>query len=149
MRCQFFMSVEIILLNQDQEVFLLQRQNTGHGDGYYSLPCGHVEPSEGVLGAAIREAYEEMGVVIERNDLEHACVMYRKSRPGTPQAREYIDHFFICRRWANTPYNAEPHKAAEAAFFKLDKLPMPFLPYVMKGMEHALSGCHFLEYEDP
>lgn len=141
------MSVEIILLNSQGEVFLLQRQNTGHGDGYYALPSGHVEAGEGILAAAIREAHEETGVLIEKKDLEHACVMYRKSGAGTAQEREYVDHFLICRKWSKTPHNAEPHKAKQAAFFSLERLPVPFLPYALQGMEYALSGRHFLEYD--
>jgi ADP-ribose pyrophosphatase YjhB (NUDIX family) len=39
--------------------------------GTYSIPKGHVEEGEDPIEAAIRETFEETGVIIEPNDIEY------------------------------------------------------------------------------
>lgn len=37
----------------------MKRCNTGHDDGYYELPGGHLEQGENIFNAMIREIKEE------------------------------------------------------------------------------------------
>ena len=46
------------------------RQNTGNCDNQYDLPGGHVEANEDLYDAMIREAKEEIGINIKREDLK-------------------------------------------------------------------------------
>jgi 8-oxo-dGTP diphosphatase len=67
-------------------VLLLIRANTGYMDGHASLPAGHVEPGEPADAAAVREAKEEIGVVVAPADVSFVHVMHRRT-PGEPGAR--------------------------------------------------------------
>ncbi len=58
-----------LVLQKDDQVLLLQRQNTGYEDGNYSVIAGHVEPGETFTQAIIREAREEANVVITQNNI--------------------------------------------------------------------------------
>ena len=63
-----------IIVRQQQRILLLQRKNTGFDDGKWSLPAGHVEEGESALTAAIREAEEEIGIVIPSSALNLVCI---------------------------------------------------------------------------
>jgi 8-oxo-dGTP pyrophosphatase MutT (NUDIX family) len=50
-----------------------------------NLPSGKLEPGEDVVAAVIREAIEEVGVIIDRTDVRAVHVMLRT--PGTAALR--------------------------------------------------------------
>ena len=64
---------------QDNKILLLRRFNTGYEDGSYGVVAGHVDAGETVTQAAVREAREEVGVILEPADLQIVHVMNRKS----------------------------------------------------------------------
>ena len=67
-----------VLLRQGDDVLLQLRQNTGYRDGFWAAAAaGHVEAEESVVEAAMREAAEEIGVVISAADLRPLCAMHR------------------------------------------------------------------------
>ena len=51
-------------------ILLSKRKNTGHNDGEYELPGGHLEKGEDLYEAMIREAKEELLVDIKREDMK-------------------------------------------------------------------------------
>ncbi|QRG66278.1 NUDIX hydrolase [Brevibacillus choshinensis] len=119
------------------EILLLRRYNTGYEDGNYSVPAGHVESGEEVSAAAIREAYEECGIVIDPKDLHVVGVMHRKSD------EERIDFFLKTTSWCGDIINAEPQKCDELRWADMDNLPDNVIPYVRKAIENARDGQWF------
>jgi 8-oxo-dGTP diphosphatase len=71
--------VHLILINPAGEVLFGQRYNTGYEDGAWHIPSGHLEAGESVLAALVREAREEVGIVIEGHDVEFAHIMHNSS----------------------------------------------------------------------
>ena len=72
----FRVSVNLIL-KKDESILLMRRFNTGWNDGKYALMGGHVEDNENPIDAVIREANEELGLILKRklgilND--YACI---------------------------------------------------------------------------
>ncbi|MFD1535644.1 NUDIX hydrolase [Nonomuraea guangzhouensis] len=127
-----------VMLVRDGTVLLGKRANTGYGDGQWHLPSGHLEPGESVVGAAVREAREEVGVTIRPDDLEFAHVMHR--------APDRVGLFFVARKWAGEPYNAEPHKCAELAWRPLGELPDDTIGYPAAAIARVLAGEPFALY---
>jgi len=78
-RFTFVAAVHLFLVGTDGAVLLLRRCNTGYEDGNWSVVAGHLDGSEEVKTAAIREAREEVGVTIDPADLAIVGVMHRKS----------------------------------------------------------------------
>lgn len=58
----------VILLSENKEKILMVK-NKGKKGSYYTLPGGAVEPGETLEDAAIREAMEETGLIVEANGL--------------------------------------------------------------------------------
>ncbi|WP_245544781.1 NUDIX domain-containing protein [Mobilicoccus pelagius] len=54
-----------VYLLRGDEVLLQRRQNTGYMDSHWVAgAAGHIEPGETARHAAVREALEEIGVII-------------------------------------------------------------------------------------
>lgn len=81
----------------------------------------HVGPGRAVArpaerGALIREAREEVGVVIDEREVEFTHVMHNSSSDGRVA-------FFSVRRWTGVPENLEPDKCSGLRWFSLGDLP--------------------------
>ena len=57
------------VVNGKTLILLSKRKNTGHDDGEYELPGGHLERNEDIYDAMIREAKEELLIDIKKEDI--------------------------------------------------------------------------------
>ncbi|MEU4575743.1 NUDIX domain-containing protein [Nonomuraea sp. ATR24] len=124
-----------VMLVRDGQVLLGRRSGTGYADGLWHLPSGHLEAGESVVAAAVREAREETGVVIDPADLTFAHVMHR--------APDRVGLFYAVTRWRGEPRNAEPHKCAEVAWWPLDRLPEDTVDYPAAAIAHIRDRVPF------
>ncbi|HYJ75538.1 MAG TPA: NUDIX domain-containing protein [Kineosporiaceae bacterium] len=123
------------------EVLLQLRANTGFRDGHWAVgAAGHVEAGESVLAAAVREAAEELDVVVEQGDLAPLCAMHRTRNTGDP-LDERADFFFSCGRWYGEPRRVELHKTADLRWFPLGALPEPVVPHELVVLEGLRQGA--------
>ena len=120
-----------VLLEQDGQIALLKRANTGFMDGYYALPGGHQEQGESVSETAKRELAEELGV--EALEIEPACVLPYRS--GRHQGTNFL---FRCTAWQGEPVINEPELFAELVWGSRDALPEPTAEWIPTAL--ALSG---------
>lgn len=138
-----------LVLRREREVLLLRRFNTGYEDGNYSLPAGHLDGAETVSVAMIREAAEEVGVVISPADLRMAHVMHRNVAAQGAGPQERVDFFLAARRWQGTPVIGEPDKCDEVAWYPVTALPGNVVPYVRSALECCQRGVSFSEFGWP
>ncbi|GAA1887596.1 hypothetical protein GCM10009753_15170 [Streptantibioticus ferralitis] len=129
-----------LILRQDRRVLLARRANTGYADGLWNAPSGHVEDGEDVRTAVIREAFEEVGVVIAPADLRAALVMQHRAPDGNAR----IGWFFEARRWSGEAVNREPAKCSDIAWFELDALPDDTVAYCRAGVDAYRAGDRFV-----
>jgi 8-oxo-dGTP pyrophosphatase MutT (NUDIX family) len=120
-------------------VLLSLRENTGYEDGKWCLIAGHQEEGEAATEAMIREALEEIGIIINRRDLKPIHIMHRNTN------REGIDIFFECDRWENTPENKEQDKSGGLKFFSLQELPDNMVEYVKEAIKSGMEGDCYSE----
>ncbi|MDN6111354.1 MAG: NUDIX domain-containing protein, partial [Enterobacterales bacterium] len=106
--------------------------------GKWSLPAGHVEEGESALTAAIREAEEEIGIVIPPSALKLVYTLHRKS-----DERTYIDLWFEAERFNGVPVNQEPNKCAGLMWSDLQNLPentQEFVRMALNDMQTSHYG---------
>ncbi len=126
-----------LFLQQENSVLFLRRYNTGYEDGSFSVPAGHLNGGETVREAMIREAREEIGIIIMPADLEIMGVMHRKSND------ERIDWFLHAKQWEGTVANMEPHKCDLLEWFPIDHPPQNLIPYVRRALQNFRAGRWF------
>lgn len=131
--------VHLILCRSGSVLFGLRR-NTGFEDGAWHLPSGHLEADESVVDALIREADEEIGVMIAPEDVRFSHVMHNSSSNGR------VAFFFTVTTWQGEPVNREPEKCGALEWFALDGLPDRMIDYCRVAMRDVRESVPFSIY---
>ena len=135
-RHRSIVGLHLILRRDDGRILLMRRANTGYQDGRLHLPSGHLEQAESVVDGVIREAQEEVGVVVDPADLRFVHVMHRAAETG----HDRIGFFFTTDTWTGTVHNAEPAKCSEITWADPRDLPDDTIAYPAAGISHGLRG---------
>ena len=142
---RFLLRVAVyVALIKGNEILLARRCNTDFYDGFYNLPSGHLDGGEKASIAAIREAKEEVGVIISKNDLNLVHTMHRH-RIANDGEYEYIDLIFQAKKWSNKPKNCERKWCDDLSWFKLNNLPKNIVPYNKKFLEARIKNTNYSE----
>ena len=121
----------------DDKLLLMKRQNSGFHDGKYTVPSGHLEAGETPLEGAIRETFEETGLIVTKSVF--SCVIHRAVE-NIPDD-DYIDFFFICESHKGVVQNKEPEKCSEIILVETYQLPeILMVPYVQLAINNMLIG---------
>lgn len=115
-----------LMMMKENKILMTKRANTGYEDGKYCLPGGHVEKSEEIKQAMIREVKEEIGVTIKREDLQLYKVLNRKTEDGGA----YIDFVFKTEKWEGQIQNKENDKCDEVVWIDRNDIPCNILSYI-------------------
>lgn len=67
-----------LILQHENNILLLRRENTGYEDGKYGLISGGVNLGETFTQTVIRKAREEAGIIIVHEDLKLVHMVHRK-----------------------------------------------------------------------
>jgi len=125
MKERFKLKVAVILIltkyeNNEEYILLQKRQNTGILDGFYDASCcGHLEVDETLTEGLKREAKEELGIEINKNDLKLCSVIHSNFKNGG----EYLLISFHTTKYQGTPKIMEPDKCSEIKWFPINNLP--------------------------
>lgn len=124
-----------------KEILLMLRQNTGYLDNRYDLPGGHVEPNEDIFGAMIREAKEELGIIIKREDMKiiHIYHQYKKDK---------LKFVFQVKKYTNLIRNAEPEKCQELKWVEIQNLPHDTIPIIKEEITNIKNDI-FYQSDNP
>lgn len=113
---------------------LLVRHNYGRHN--WEIPGGGTEPGESVIGTALREAREELGVAVV---IERLTGVYWE--PGWSADRGM--HHFVFRAALDGQLPAEPPDPREIAqwiWASLDMPPRPISDFTLRRIRDALDG---------
>jgi 8-oxo-dGTP pyrophosphatase MutT (NUDIX family) len=128
-----------VALLRDGRVLLQQRKDTGYMDGHWSFSAaGHVERGESVHAAALREAYEELGVSVNEADLDPICTVHRRQNERGGGQR--VDFFFAARTWEGEPTARDLDRIGEICWADLTALPEPLVPVDAIVLEMLRTG---------
>ena len=128
-----------LILRRDHKILLQLRQNTGYGDGQWSLIAGHVEEGESATEAMIREAQEEIDLYLSSAQIQVAHIMHRRTN------RLNVDVFFDCKSWEGAIQNLEPEKCEDLQFFFLKDLPSNMIDYNKLALQSIANNQFYSE----
>jgi len=128
-----------VILQRDDQVLLQLRRGTGYMDEHWAVLAGHLERGETIVAAAVREAAEESGVVVDPADLEPLTTLHRFI-PDGPPIEQRCDMFFRARRWSGEPTPLEQDRCAEMRWFPLGALPTPVVPHELAVLRYLADG---------
>lgn len=134
----------VILRNNQGKIAFLLRQNTGWMDGKYGLPSGKVEIDEMYKAAAVREAFEEVGIKIKEEDLRFAITQH--FHEPKDQANNWVNVIFEVEKWEGEPVNNETEKHGELKWFALSELPANIVPPVKQALTEYAKGNKYCEF---
>jgi 8-oxo-dGTP pyrophosphatase MutT (NUDIX family) len=128
-----------LLLIKDNKILLSRRFNTGWRNGEYSLIAGHLDPGESIRTTMVREAKEEAGITIDKDDLVFTHVMQQYEN------EKYFDFYFTSKKWEGEPTNCELNKCDDMRWFPLNDLPDNLVPNVKQAIESYENGQYYSE----
>lgn len=120
---------------------MIRRFDTGYEDGNYSLPAGHIDQAETATQAVIREAKEEIGVELNKNELQLVHVVHRNG-----DDHERIDFFFRAKSWQGEPVIGEPDKCDQFIWRDESKLPDNVVDYIKFALGKIREGEVYSEF---
>lgn len=129
-----------LILRRGDEVLLARRANTGYGDGLFNLPSGHVEPGEDVRTALIREAHEEIGLMLTPEDITAELVLQHRGPGEDPRIGWFFEAAYGT---GGEPFNAEPDKCTELSWHPATALPDDMVAYCRAALEAWRTGERF------
>ena len=126
-----FKSAIHMIISKNNKILLQKRKGTKLWPGYYALPAGHIDDGENQYDALVREAKEELGIIINPKDIIHSYVVLRRNyfKIDGKQLEPYIDYYFEINKFDGVPKIMEKDKCDELIWARLNSLPKPFINY--------------------
>ncbi|MCT7350695.1 MULTISPECIES: NUDIX domain-containing protein [unclassified Streptomyces] len=131
-----------LYLERDGMVLLGQRHpDSAYAGGQWHLLAGHVE-REPARTCVAREAMEEAKLVVAEEDL---VLVHTVHLLDHEDAVPRVQLFFRPRRWEGEPRVLEPDKCLRWAWWPVDRLPEPTVPYTRAAIEGIRAGRLYTE----
>lgn len=126
-----------VIVSDAEQVLLIQRADNGN----WAYPGGYMDLGESAAEAAVREAYEECGVICEPVHLvgTHTGLDHQVTYANGDQT-QFAGAVFLCRYVSGQP-RADGVETNQAGWFPADlsALPEPMHPRVRQRLAEALS----------
>ena len=121
-----------LVFSKDNKILLMRRYNTGWNDGMYALMGGHVEDNENIFDTAIREAKEELGLTIQKEDLIPLLSMQVST--------DHVYFYFGCENFTEEPKIMEPDQCDDLKYFDTNNLPENLIPADKKALNEIINN---------
>jgi len=120
-------------------VVLIQRgEKAKFGRGMWDLPVGKNEPGEPVTDTAVRELYEETGIVVAAESLKVVHLIH--AARGVEAPHGFLTVVFVADKWSGEPENREPLKHAQVRWVQVDAVPEEFVRGNGQALRQYLDG---------
>ncbi|WP_331751760.1 NUDIX domain-containing protein (plasmid) [Streptomyces sp. NBC_00723] len=134
--------VHLYLERPDGTVLLgLRHPDSEFAPSTWHVLAGHCE-QESAITRLVREAQEEAGLHIERQDVELVHVIHHIDTAGD---RPRMGLFFRARIWGGEPELREPEKCTQWKFWDPAALPDDLVPYTRVAIEGIRAGRLYSE----
>lgn len=134
-----FIGVHLVFEQAGQVLLQRRGDNAAFAPGTWHLPAGHCE-TEPAHACAVREAGEELGVVIDPQDLRLVHTLhYRDHAQPLPR----LQMFFQVLAYRGTPRICEPDRCAALRWHPASALPTPLVDYTAVTLTAIAAGRTF------
>lgn len=134
-------TVGAMLINENNEILLQKRCNTGYMDGKYAIVAGHLEKNESLISGVIREVKEEVNLDLVEKNITLVCLIRRGDND------DYINSYFKCNEFSGTLKNMEIEKCSELKWFNIDNLPENIIPNDKRAIYNMINNVVLDEYD--
>ena len=126
-----FKSAVHMIICKDNKILVQKRKGSKLWPGYYALPAGHIDKGENQYDALIREAQEELGIVINLKKIINSYVVLRRNyfEINGKVLEPYIDYYFEIEEYEGIPKIIEEDRCDELIWVDMNNLPEPFINY--------------------
>lgn len=119
-------------------VVLLQRSaNAKFAQGMWDLPVGKNEPGEPITETAVRELYEETGLMVKPESLKVAHIIH--GAWGVEAPNGFLTVVFAAHEWTGEPENREPRKHSQVRWVDADATPDAFVDTTASALRQYLN----------
>ncbi len=129
-----------ILFREQDRIAMLLRTGDRWKTGYWTVPAGKIEKNESYITGALREAYEEVGVKLSRDQLKCVHVSHRQEDGNT-----WVDVYFEALSWSGELVNNEPTAHSELQWWPIDELPDTVIETQATALRKIFAGEHYSE----
>jgi 8-oxo-dGTP pyrophosphatase MutT (NUDIX family) len=120
-------------------VVLLQRsENAKFAQGLWDLPVGKSEPGEPITETAVRELYEETGLMVKLESLKVAHIIH--GAWGVEAPNGFLTVVFAAHEWTGEPENREPRKHSRVCWVDANAIPDAFVDTTASALHQYLRG---------
>lgn len=142
-REKFLSAVYLIIKNNEGKILVQRRQGTKLWPGFLALPAGHVDEGENVYDAVIREAREELSIIITKNDIVDSFVVNRRNKSLMP----YFDVYFEISSYKGQIKINEPEKCSELKWVNIDNLPNDMVDFEIDAIKNRQRNIMFSTFD--
>ena len=129
----------IIIKNEKDQVLLQRRQGTKLWSGFLALPAGHIDEGENAYEALVREAKEELNIIINLDDIIDTFIVNRKNK----SLPSYYDLYFEISKYEGEIIINEPEKCRELLWADINNLPTDMITFEKEAINNNLKGIKF------
>ncbi len=133
----------MVLLRNENKVLLQKRINTGYMDGFWDFSAtGHVEFGESFIEAGIREAKEEIGIDVKKENFQPMTIMHKFTKESQ---LTYVNAFFVVDEYNGNASIMEEDKCSELQWFDLNELPEDLIFDRAEAIKAMKEGNYYQE----
>ena len=132
-----FKSAVHMIIKKDNKILLQKRKGSKLWPGYYALPAGHIDEGENQYDALVREAKEELGIILNPKNIINSYIVLRRNffKIDGKQLEPYIDYYFEFKEYNGIPRILEHDKCDKLIWADINNLPYPFINYEGEFLE--------------
>ncbi len=134
----------MVIRDKEGQILVQQRRGT-LGYGTWSVPGGWVELGEPPLKASVREAFEEVGVVVHKARLLGVTSYVEPSTPSSSGGIwalgiGTITVWYEAESWDGIPEIREPDKMMDMGWYPIYNVPKPRYTHLTLACEQGIVG---------